>query len=161
MLRYIGIICIFIFAFYTSFSYERYQNARLLMGEEMLLLLKFFLDELRGLARSPADCIRSFKASALMKTPFLGAIAEGALPSEAYRDSKGMLCLPRGMEDILDGVFLDFGRGGRGEESRRLSEAVVGAETLIAQERGEHTRRLTLCRTLSAALAVGLVILLM
>ena len=68
MLRFIGVICIFIFAFYASFSYERYQKSRLSTGEEMLLLLKFFLDELHGLARSPADCIRGFKASALAKT---------------------------------------------------------------------------------------------
>ena len=161
MLRFVGVICIFMFAFYTSFSYERYQKARLLMGEEMLLLLKFFLDELRGLARSPADCICGFKASALEKTSLIGALADGALPSEAYRDAKGSLCLPRGMEGILDGAFLNFGRGGRAEESRRLSEAVAGAEMLIAKERMEHTRRLTLCRTLSAASAIGLVILLM
>lgn len=161
MLRYIGVICIFIFAFYTSFSYERYQKTRLLMGEEILLLLKFFLDELHGLARSPADCIRSFKSSALAKTPLLCALANGALPSEAYRDAKGLLCFPCGMESILEGVFESFGRGGRGEESRRLSEALASAETLIARERGEYTRRLTLCRTLSAASAMGLVILLM
>lgn len=161
MLRFIGVICIFIFAFYASFSYERYQKSRLSTGEEMLLLLKFFLDELHGLARSPADCIRGFKASALAKTSLPGALADGALPSEAYRDARNSLCLPRGMEDILDEVFLHFGRGGRGEESRRLSEAVAGAEALIAQERKEHARRLTLCRTLSAASAMGLVILLM
>ena len=95
------------------------------------------------------------------KTSLIGALADGALPSEAYRDAKGSLCLPRGMEGILDGAFLNFGRGGRAEESRRLSEAVAGAEMLIAKERMEHTRRLTLCRTLSAASAIGLVILLM
>ena len=60
MLRYFGVICIFIFAFYVIFAYERQQKRTLLQGEECLLLLKFFLDEMQSLARTPAECIHSF-----------------------------------------------------------------------------------------------------
>ena len=42
MLRYFGVICIFMFAFYVIFTYERQQKRSLLQGEESLLLLKFF-----------------------------------------------------------------------------------------------------------------------
>lgn len=161
MLRYVGVICIFIFAFYVVFTYERYQKRSLLQGEEFLILLKFFLDELQGLARSPAECIRFFHAKALEKTTFLQAVSAGEPPHTAYHAAKSALCLPHGMENVLDAAFENFGRGGRREECRRLSEAVARAETLLAQERQAYNRRLKLCRTLATASAMGLVILLM
>lgn len=161
MLRYFGVICIFIFAFYVIFAYERQQKRTLLQGEECLLLLKFFLDEMQSLARTPAECIRSFHAAALEQTPLLEAIAKGDMPQAAFARSKETLCLPHGMEKILEDAFENFGKGGRREECRRLCEAIERAETLLAAHRGEHTRRLTLCRTLTTASAVGLVILLM
>ena len=161
MLRYFGVICIFIFAFYVIFAYEKQQKRSLSQGEEALLLLKFFLDELQSLARAPRECIRSFRAAALEKTPLLDAIAEGKPPRAALLESKEKLCLPRGMEKILEDVFENFGRGGRREECRRLCEAIERAEALLSSERQEHTRRLTLCRTLTTASAMGLVILLM
>ncbi len=132
----------------------------LAQGEEFLLLLKFFLDELQGLARSPAECIRFFRAKSLEQTAFLQAIGDGTPPHTAFRGARATLCLAQGMEKVLDDAFENFGSGGRREECRRLSEAVARAEAILATERQEHTRRLTLCRTLTTASAMGLVILL-
>ena len=161
MLRYIGAICIFIFAFYVVFSYERHQKTLALQGEAFLLLLKFLLDEMRALARPAAECIRAFKAPALEKSAFLRAIENGMPPHEAYRNERESLCLPSGLDEIVDGALESFGRGGRKEECRRLSDAISRAETLIAEEREAHARRLKLCRTLVTSSALGLVILLM
>ena len=161
MLRYIGVICIFIFTFYVVFVYERYQKRSLLQGEEFLLFLKMLLDELQGMGRSPAECVRSFRAPALEKTAFLRELSQGNPPHAAYRSARDALCLPHGMDRVLDETFENFGRGARREECRRISDAAMRAEALLETERQEHTRRLTLCRTLATASAMGLVILLM
>lgn len=161
MLRYIGVICIFMFAFYAIFCFERYQKARLLQGEAFLLLLKFLRGELEGCGRPPAECLRDFHCDALCRTAFFSAVLEGASLKEAYGAEGGSLSLPQGMDAILVEAFSSFGRGGRKEECRRISEASEKAEALLSSERGEHARRLTLCRTLTTAAAMGIVILLL
>ncbi len=161
MFRYVGVICIFIFAFYAIFCFERYQKARLLQGEEFLLLLKFLYSELEGYGRPAAECLRDFHSTALCRTAFFAAVLKGTSLSEAYRAQKHSLSLPQGMEAILEGAFSSFGRAGRREECRRLSEGISRAEGLLRSEREEHARRLTLCRTLTTATAMGIVILLL
>lgn len=161
MLRYIGIICIFMFAFYAIFCFERYQKARLLQGEAFLLLLKFLRSELEGCGRPPSECLRDLQCDALCRTAFFEAVLGGASLKEAYSAQRGRLSLPQGMDAILERAFSAFGRGGRKEECRRISEASEQAEALLLSERGEHTRRLTLCRTLTTAAAMGIVILLL
>lgn len=161
MLRYIGIICIFIFTFYAVFCYERYQKARILQGEVFLLLLKFLLDELKGYGRPPAECIRDFQSGSLKKTPFFHAVEQGASLSEAYASARDCLCLPQGMDLILESAFSTFGRGGRREECRRLSSEATRAEAVLEEQKQQQTRNLRLCRTLATASAMGLVILLL
>lgn len=161
MLRYIGVICIFIFAFYAIFCFERYQKARLSQGDGFVLLLKFLHSELEGYGRPPAECLRDFQCAALRRTAFFEAVLGGETLLDAYSKEKKKLALPQGMDVIVAGVFSSFGRGGRREECRRLFEASERAEELIQSEREEHARRLTLCRTLTTATAMGIVILLL
>lgn len=161
MLRYIGVICIFIFTFYAIFCYERHQKASLLQGEGFLLLLKFLMDELEGYGRPPAECIRDLRCEALCKTSFPAAVEGGVSLSEAYARERERLCLPQGMDAILERAFASFGRGGRREECRRLSSEISRAEPLLDAERAELSRRLRLCRTLAISSAMGLVILLL
>lgn len=161
MFRYIGVICIFLFAFYAIFSYERYQKMRLLQGEGFLLLLAFFANELQGCGRSPAACIHSFQNEAVQKTAFLRAVEKGTPLSEAYASVREGLCLPKDLDEILAGTFSAFGRGGRKEECSRLSGQLSRAEAVVGAERQEQARRLKLCRTLVTASAIGLVILLL
>ncbi len=161
MLRYVGVICIFIFTFYAIFCYERYQKARLLHGDAFLLLLRFLQNELEGYGRPPAECMRDFQNAALRKTAFFLAVEKGASFSEAYALVRPKLCLPQGMDEVLEGAFSSFGRGSRREECRRLSSEVSQAQALLEAERQEQGRRLRLCRTLATASAMGLVILLL
>lgn len=157
MLRYIGLICIFMFAFYLIFRYERYQKAALLQGEEILRLLKFLQNEMDGLARPLSLCIGEFQSAAIGGT--LASLQGGKSPSEAF-SALGTLSLPAGMGEALSAFVASFGRGGRREEARRLSDAVLRIEPLVAAEREESARRLRLFRTLTTASAIGLVILL-
>lgn len=161
MLRYIGVICIFIFTFYAIFCYERYQKTRILQGDAFLLLLLFLRNELEGYGRTAAECIRDFQNETLRKTAFFSAVEKGATFFEAYALVRAQLCLPQGMDEILEAAFSSFGRGSRREECRRLSAEIARAQTLLGAERQEQGRRLRLCRTLATASAMGLVILLL
>lgn len=157
MLRYIGLICIFLFAFYLILRYERYQKTLLLQGEEILRLLKFLQNEMDGLARPLPLCIGEFRSAAIGDT--LDSLKKGQSPSEVLA-GLGALSLPAGMGDAISSFAASFGRGGRREEARRLSDAVSRIEPLVAAEREESARRLRLFRTLTTASAIGLVILL-
>ena len=161
MLRYIGVICVFIFTFYVVFCYERYQKSQLALGDAFLLFLKFLADELEGYGRTPSECIRNFRSEELQKTSFPSSVAAGHSLHEAYASARPRLCLPQEMDAILEGAFASFGRGGRREESRRLSAQIARAEQLLCAQSEALARRLRLFRTLALASAMGLVILLM
>ncbi len=161
MLRYIGAICIFLFAFYVIFSYEKYQKRRILQGEAFLLLLKFLLEEMRGLGRPIEQCLKDFESEPLEECGFLPSLCKSCSAAESYRSVGARLCLPQGLSQILSSAFSRLGCASRGEEQRHLGAEIARAESVMQREREEQAGRLRLCRTLTAAGAMGLVILLL
>lgn len=161
MLRYIGVICIFIFALYIIFSYEKHQRTRLLQAEAFLIFMKLLADELQGLGRPLAACIENFQSEPLEKNGFLPALRAGMLPREGYERVKDRLCLPDALFPILARTFSSLGCASRAEEQRHLAAEILRAEEVLCTEREAQGARLRLCRTLATASAMGLVILLL
>lgn len=161
MLRYIGVICIFFFAFYAIYSYERYQRMKALQGDAFLSLLQFILCEMRGLGRPMGECLAEFKSEALERCGFLPALRESGAPEASYRRLEAGLCLPPELSPILANVFARLGRTSRMEEQRHLAAEIARAEAVLFREKELQKGRLRLCRTLATAGAMGLVILLL
>lgn len=161
MLRYIGVICIFLFTFYLIFCYERYQKMRILQSAAFTSLIEFLLGEMHGCGRPLLECIRDFHSETLERMHFLRDVENGASPHDAYVAARAHLCLPREMDAVLERAFASFGHGSRREECRRLSVELAQAVSLLDAEKQEQTRRVRLCRTLATASAMGLVILLL
>ena len=161
MLRCFGVICIFLFALYIIFCYERYQRTRILQGEAFLLFMKFFIDEMDSYARPMAECLRGFRSEELVKVGFLPALLSGKTPLLAYQSLRSRLLLPMGLSPILESTFSTMGRGTRSQERRHLALQIKRAAALMTEEREAHPKRLRLCRTLVMASAMGLSILLL
>lgn len=160
MLRYLGAICIFLFAFYCIFSYEKYQKQKMQCQELFLKLLRFLENEADGLGRPVARCTKDFPSRLPMLDGFFSLLASGGLPGEAYRKERGALPLSEPMDACLLSAFDSFD-GDRLEVRRGLCDARVRYEHLLDEERQAHGRRLRLFRTLTTASAMGLVIVLL
>jgi hypothetical protein len=160
VLRYIGVICIFIFAFCLIYYYDRYQKQREACEKTLLDFLIFLENEMRGLGRPVAVCAEEFSRGDALCAPFFSSLTEGRAPIEAYRSVRSALSL----RPEMDGLLLDaFGRFSHGRDAvrRGLSEARERFSALLDAERAERARRFRLFRTLAAASAMGLVILLL
>ncbi len=160
MLRYLGAICIFLFAFYSIFTYERYQKQRVLCEEQLLRFLVFLENETAGLGRPMARCVVDFPSRIPLLAPFFSSLESGDLPGNAYRAVREALPLSDEMDACLLSAFDSFG-GDRGEVRRGLSDARMRYAQLLDEEKEAHGRRLRLFRTLTTASAMGLVIMLL
>ena len=160
MIRYIGSICIFIFAFYVIFSYEKYQKQKIYHSKMFLDFLKFLENEMRGLGRPLRACIKDFASQRRLCAPFFSSLEAGAVPGEAYRTVHAQLPVSPEMDQLLSEAFDSF-VGGRDAVRRSIGDARVRCEGLVDAEQAEQLRRFRLFRTLTAASAMGLVILLL
>ncbi len=132
-----------------------------MLGDAFLSLLKFLLEEMRGLGRPMAQCLACFESDALEECGFLPALRESGAPEESYRRYCEGLCLPRDLSQILLEAFSQLGRTSRPQEQRHLASVLARAQAVVSQEREMQKGRLRLCRALTTAGAMGLVILLL
>ncbi len=160
MLHYIGVICIFIFAFCLIYYYDRYQKQREACEKTLLDFLIFLENEISGLGRPMSVCAKGFSYSGDLCAPFFSSLAEGGIPGEAYRAVRSELALSPEMDGLLLDVFDRFS-GGRDAVRRGISQARERFSALLDAERSERVRCFRLFRTLTAASAMGLVILLL
>lgn len=161
MLHYLGAICIFLFAFYIIFSYERYQKLRLLQAEAFFLFMKMLRDELQGLGRSVAQLCAQYESEVLEGLGFLQGLREGLPAGECFARVRKGLSVPEALVPVLHRTFDGLGQGSRTEAQHRLCTELSHAEQVLSEERRAQGDRLRLCRTLTAASAMGLVILLL
>ena len=160
MLRYVGSICIFMFAFYFIYSYEKYQRQKNACGKMFLDFLIFLENEMHALGRPIATCAEEFSRGGTLCAPFFSLLSSGQAPGDAYRAVHADLPLPAQMDAQLLGAFDAFG-GGRDAVRRALHDARERFAALLDAEQAEQMRRLRLFRTLTTASAMGLVILLL
>ena len=160
MLRYIGALCIFMFAFYFIYSYEKYQKQKNACGKTFLDFLIFLENEMRGLGRPMAACAKDFSCESGSCAPFFSALRAGDAPGAAYRAARKEMPLPKEMDGLLLHTF-DSLSGGRDAVRRSVCDARERFSLLLDGEVAEHTRRVRLFRTLTTASAMGLVILLL
>lgn len=160
MLRYVGAMCIFMFAFYFIYAYEKYQKQKNACGKTFLDFLIFLENEMGGLGRPMAVCAKDFSCDGGPCAPFFSALEAGNAPGAAYRAVQKDLPLCGKMDGILMAAFDSFS-GGRSAVRRAVGDARARFSRLLAGEEAQRARRVRLFRTLTTASAMGLVILLL
>ncbi len=158
-MRYLGMILIFAAAFGISRALTRATGKRLAEAEGFLALLTFMKGELTRYARPVNEWSRLFSDGALEESGFLPHLRAHGDLSAAYAASASAL----GEEEkkLLTSLFSTFGRGYREEELASLTATSAALSEIVGRCREETPKNERVVRTLTAAAALALVILLL
>lgn len=160
-MRVFGIALILLAALFFSAEFSRYQKKRIAEGDGFLHLFSHLRGEILCRLEPVADCFAGFRDEALERAGFLRALRECENLGAAMEATEKKLSLCEEEKKTLLRFCLGFGRGYREEELRRIDAALEEFERQVAQDKRELPRLARLVRTLSAALALGIVILLL
>lgn len=158
-MRYLGMTLIFLAAFGISRALTRNAEKRLSEAEGYLAFLSFLQGELTRYARPVNEWSRLFSDGTLEESGFLPHLRAHGDLCAAFTASATRL----GEEEkkLLSSLFSAFGRGYREEVLASLAATRAALSETVGREREELPKTLRVVRTLSAAGALALVILLL
>lgn len=157
-MRYLGMILIFFAAYGISRAVSQSYRRRLAEGEGFHALLLFMKGELSRYARPVNEWCRLFSDEALEQNGFLPHLRAHGDLAAAYKEAT--LSLGEEEKKILAPLFSSFGRAYREEELEALASAESALAGLLATRAEELSRTERAVKTVTAAAALTLVLLL-
>lgn len=161
MLRYIGMLLIFLAFGGFSFFYLRFCRARLSEAEGYLAFLDALRRELLQAGRPLPLFLSEFSLPRLEENGFLPRLRAGEGLSDAFSRAAGGSALGREERRVLAAFFSSFGQAFRTEEVSALEKSLASLGELIEEARRELPRTERVVRTLCASLSLSAVILLL
>lgn len=160
MLRYVGMLLIFLAFFGFAYFYLRFCRARLAEAEGYLAFLEALRGELLCAGRPLSLFLAEVSVPRLEENGFLPCLRAGEGLSDAFSHATGG-ALGREERRVLTELFSSFGHAFRAEELSRLAKSLATLEGLTEEARRELPRTERVVRTLCASLSLSAVILLL
>lgn len=158
-MKYFG--CIFVLVGVLVFSRE-YLSARKRRVEvltELLSLVTHLHREISACVCTPAKALCRFESPILSECGFLERVRGGETLFSAFSSAEGLFGLQEKSREYISSLFHSVGTGSYKEECKRLEVAKGEIENLIKNEREELMHISKLTPTLTAAFAIGFVLL--
>ncbi len=146
----------------VSREYKRFTDKKFAFYDGFLSLLSYIKNELSCRGRSLAEWASEFENDALYETGFISKLRESGSLHTAFVSVKDKLL---GVCDdgikLLDGYFSSFGKSYKREEEGEACQVFSELSRISETERAAGQKNIKAVRTLSFAVALGLIILLL
>lgn len=157
ILKVIGSAMIMIAALVISKEYKAFITARVERLSGYLELLSH-IERVIGVSMTPQHRICEGFSHPALEEKFLPGLRESGEFSAAYGEMG--IGVSDAAHKILYAYFADFGRCDRAGELTKAREAKGNLQPILAEERQEAEKSIKLFETVAAAIALGLIILL-
>ena len=159
-LKYIGAAAIAFAAVMLGRLYRGYVMAARAEEEGMLGLLLHIKGQVGCYLSYGDGLVRGFRCAALSDCGFLEALADGRAFSEAFELCEEKMYSSEAVKEIMLDFCNNFGKGYRDAEMSRLSDVCERLRRAVEKSIAEQEKNLRVARTLIAAAALGIIILL-
>lgn len=157
ILKVIGSAMIMIAALVVSKEYKSFTVSRVERLSGYFELLSH-IERKIGVSLCPQHKLCEGFSSAALESEFLPRLRECGELSAAYGGVG--ICVADEAHKILLSYFADFGKCDRAGELERVREAKVALQPILRRERETADKNIKLFETVAAAIALGLIILL-
>lgn len=138
-------------------SYGAFIKKRESEGEELLRFLLHIKGEVSRFLSTPESICASFRSDILFRTGFL-PLSEGGSLADALESAE--LSISMAMHEVLSEFFSGFGKNYLEAEISRCTEFCERLDKMLSKEKEEYQKNVRVVKTVSAAAALGIVILL-
>ena len=158
-MKYFGCIFVLVGVLIFSREYISTRKRRVDVLTEILSLVTHLHREISRCVCTPRKALCRFESPILTECGFLERVRAGESLSSAFSMTEGVLHLAPKVREYVSSLFNSVGTGSYKEECKKLSFAVGELENLIKGEREELMHISKLTPTVTAAFAIGFVLL--
>ncbi len=159
ILKFTGAALALLAALLFSREYEKYLFSKNELALGFLSLLKHIQKSVGCYLATPKELLCGFEDSALDAAGYLAAAREKDVFS-AYFDGEKNFSLSERARLVLSEFFANFGREYKDGTMRLVERAIAELEKITSEEKAKTEKEIKVLKTLAAAAALGLVILL-
>lgn len=158
IVRFAGVLMILFSAILGGREYERFVRKRSAEEEGFIALLLHIRAKVECFLSVSGELVTDFENEALMSVGYLGG--EAASASERFYRALPKLSISEEAKNILNSFFNSFGKEYKGGTLSLVDRTRESLERYVDSERDIREKNIKIFRTVLAALALGVVILL-
>ncbi len=158
-LKFTGAVMALFAALFFAREYAAFIKRRTGLCQGFLKMLEHIRFKIDCFLTPEGELLLDFDDPALSECGYLPLAREIGVNS-AYAECESSLSLPEKVKSLLSPFFSDFGREYREGTLRQIDSAISQLRSYITQMQQENERSVKLVYTVSAAAALGIVILL-